>query len=115
MREKMEILLKNTGGFIAGLLGAALIFALYHTPGQQKIGTVNITQMIDGFVQHESVQSLPPQTVKADVQQFGHKLEQEMQHFAQQHHLLLLPREAVIAGAQDYTAAIQKSMREQSA
>lgn len=109
----MEILFKNAGGFVAGLLGACLIFGVYHSFGQQKmqkIATVDISGIIGEFAQHEALQNFPPEKVRADIIHFGRSIEMGIKRFAKSHHVILLPKEAVIAGAVDYTNVFRNEM-----
>ena len=97
-------------GFMAGLAAAVLICVLYHSIGRQTVATVNITGLINEFVQYESAQNYPPEKVKKDVRNFGRSLERDISRFAKKHHVILLPKEAVIAGTVDYTREFRKEI-----
>ena len=98
-------------GFMAGLAAAVVICVLYHTHGRQTVATVNVTGLINEFVQYESAQKLPPKKIRADVRQFGCTLEKNINQFAKKHRVILLPKEAVVAGAMDYTGLLRKEMK----
>lgn len=97
-------------GFIGGLMAAVLICVIYHSIGRQTVATVNITGLINEFVQHESAEHYAPQKVKTDVRHFGRSLERDISQFSKKHHVILFPKEAVLAGAADYTGVFRKEM-----
>ena len=97
-------------GFMSGLTAAVLICAVYHSFGRQAVATVNITGLINEFVQHESGEHFSPEKVKADVRNFGRSLEKDINRFSKNHHIIIFPKEAVVAGAADYTGLFRKKM-----
>ena len=95
-----------------GMLGALIISMITHlyvdeTP---RIGTVNITGLVDRFIKQEANKNLSPDALKKEVKQYGVNLNKELQLLAKEKHITLLPSEAVIAGNQDYTLYIKQRM-----
>lgn len=87
---------------LGGALGAALILLVSHCLFPvPRIATINLTGMIDRFIQTESSKHLPQDVMQQDIKTFGMQLEKTLHQAALQQHLILLPSEAVIAGAPD--------------
>jgi hypothetical protein len=99
-------------GYLSGLLGALTVYAImhYYDSKPYKIGTVNITSMVDQFVKQETNKNLTPEILKKEVSQFGKTLERELKIFSSKNQLVLFPNEAVIAGGQDYTPIVRDRM-----
>lgn len=95
--------------YLAGLLGALTVFAVMHWIDAKpyKIGTVNITRMVDRFVKEESAKNISPDLIKNDVKVFGDALDTELKRVSEEYRLILLPSEAVISGSKDYTAMVR--------
>jgi type-F conjugative transfer system protein TrbI len=96
-------------GLIGGAIGCWMMFILM-LPQNRGVGVVNITGIINQFVKLQAQQNLPATQVKAHVQSFGHRLEISLHQIAHEQHVVLLPSEAVIAGAKDYTPQLQKML-----
>ena len=99
-------------GYLSGILGAITVFAvvqLFHA-SPYKIGTVNITEIVDQFVKYETRKNAGENTTRAEVKKYGLHLESELKQFSKENHLVLFPSEAVISGSQDYTVIIQQRM-----
>jgi len=101
--------------FFYGTLGAMLATILCHwfAGPHLKIGTVNITGMIDQFIAQESKLNLSSDNLKNEVKNYGLQLNEELQNFSNKNHIVLLPSEAVIAGTKDYTAFINHKLKSQ--
>lgn len=93
-------LLQLVSSMLGGIMGATLILMgshfLFPAP---RIATVNLTGLIDRFIQTESSKHLPQDVMQQDIKTFGMQLEKELHQAALDQHLILLPSEAVIAGA----------------
>lgn len=89
-----------------GMLGAAIVLIISHivSPPTERIGTINITGIVDQFIKEEKSKQIAPEIMQQDVKKFGHQFEISLKHFAKKHHLILLPTEALIAGSDDYTS-----------
>ena len=97
------------------MLGAILVLIITHFISQptKKIVTVNITGIVNQFIKDETHKNLPNETIEKEVKNFGNKLESTMKQYANQHNLVLLPSEAVIAGSTDYTDIFTKYLNEE--
>lgn len=94
--------------FLFGMLGAMLILLVSHLmfDRPKNIATVNITGLVNQFIQQESQKNVPPDRLKQEIKEFGHRLERNLKQLAAQKKLILLPNEAVIAGSHDVTNLI---------
>lgn len=99
--------------FLFGMLGALIIFMLVHCMEKpnHKLGTVNITGIVDHFIKIESEKSISPDTLKKEVKQFGVALDQELHAFSKENSIVLMPSEAVIAGTPDYTSTVSERLQ----
>ena len=92
---------------LMGMIGAAIVIGIAllfsHQP-RAAIGTVNITGLIDQFIQSQAKLPLSAGAMKERVHQFGKKLEDVTKEIADERRITLLPSEAVIEGGIDYTA-----------
>ena len=94
------------------VLGASLVWFVFPIlfPPQKQIAVVDVNRLIAHFVQAETKQALPLDQLKKHSVAFGQTLESVMQTIAKRQHVILLPKEAVIAGAKDITPDIQKKL-----
>ena len=97
---------------LLGMLGADLLLMLLHviSPPSKPIVTVDVATIIQRFVKAEADTKLPPEQLKAHVNTFGKALDETLKTTASDGKLVLLPKEAVIAGAKDITPDIQKKL-----
>lgn len=104
-------LMKILSQVLFGMLGACLmqLFFIHHA---EHVATVNITSMVDSFVKETAKQKLTPDEMKQKVTHFSEVLNILLQRSARQKHLVLVPTEAVIAGAFDITDEIQQNTHE---
>lgn len=95
------------------MLGCLIVFVSAHlfNPISSTIGTVNITGIINHFINQESNKNLSPDVLKQEVSEFGNKLEVTLRQLAKEKHITLFPSEAVIAGSQDYTDVVNQKMK----
>jgi hypothetical protein len=96
-----------------GMLGAFvmwLVLCCGHFKTDPKIGTVNITGIVNDFVKSQASAHLSEQETKIKVEAFGKNLEKTLHQLAEDKHLVLFPSEAVIAGANDYTSYVVQEM-----
>lgn len=96
--------------YLTGLLGALTVFVVAHLyeTKPNKIGTVNITGMVDEFIKRESAKHLSEQSLKLEVKRYGDLLESQLKQVARNGNIVLLPSEAVIAGGKDYTMIVRE-------
>ncbi len=101
--SKQKILL-----FIAGTISISMILAFYfHLVVYPRIGTVNITGLIDQFIKEESKKNVSSVLLKDHIRLFSQQLETTIQSISKQKQVVLVPREAVLAGSKDYTALVE--------
>lgn len=105
---------EKANSFLFGMLGAATVLMINHyiILPPNKIVTVNISGIVDNFIKQESKKNLDADIVKKEVSSFGKNLETKLSEFSKKNHFILLPSEAVITGANDYTNVINKSIQE---
>lgn len=91
--------------FLAGALGAALILAIYQTfiSIPPKFVTIHLTKLMDEYVKSEVEKKRSKEELSQDVKNYAQQLERALHHFAQTKHLILIPKEAAIAGIPDET------------
>ena len=94
---------------ITAMMGL-LFFLLWSMNRAAPVGVVNVTAIIDQFVKSKAHQNLSIEIQKEHVKNFGLHLEAALQTIAKKQHVVLLPSEAVIAGAHDYTAAVEDAL-----
>lgn len=95
--------------FLSGMLGSMLIFTIFYlyAPKPQKIGVVNVTAIVKDFIKKESTQNKSQDDIAKETKKFGVTLEKTLKQFSSENNLVLMPSEAVFAGAQDYTSIIR--------
>ena len=90
------------------LLGVMVIVIYFFIPRPMPaIGVVNITGIINDFVTTESKANISPEDLRIKVRFFGNALEKIVQDISARKRMVLMPSEAVIAGAKDYTEEVQ--------
>lgn len=88
-----------------------MAYLLTHFTSSEKIGKVNITGIVNQFVQSQIKVNESDTLRKKHIKVFGHQLELILQKISTSEHVVLLPSEAVIAGAKDYTDAVQQELK----
>jgi hypothetical protein len=99
------------------LLGIGYIFLTYFfvytcKSIQLSIATVDITGIVQQYVQSQAKLNLPANQLQQRINTFGHQLEMVLQDVVNTKHLILMPQEAVIAGSIDLTPLIEKRLQE---
>jgi type-F conjugative transfer system protein TrbI len=94
-----------------GIAGAFIVklFFLSSTP---QIATVNITGMVDSFEKETAKQNISADEMKARTIRFSEALTRTLQDFSTKNHIILVPAEAVIAGAPDITNSARAKIKE---
>jgi hypothetical protein len=77
------------------------------------IATVNVTGIVREFVQSQTKLNLPPKALEQHVKSFGHQLESTLKTLSNEYHVILMPQEAVIAGAQDLTPLVRQQLADE--
>jgi len=110
--KEIDFLRMLTSIFL-GMIGAILILILVHFMSSPpiKIGTVNITQLINRYIKLEAQKNVSPEELKKEVRTYGNRLNKELQIFSAKNHVVLFPSEAIIAGGKDYTSYIGAKMQ----
>jgi hypothetical protein len=99
---------------LMGMLGALIILVIvdFAKPFEPpRIATVDITGIANRFVAQEAKQNLPANILKQRVNAFGQALESSVDLVAKQKKLVLMPKEAVMAGAKDITGVVEKDVQ----
>ncbi|MBS0349742.1 MAG: TrbI F-type domain-containing protein [Proteobacteria bacterium] len=71
-----------------------------------SIATVDMTGLMYRFVKSEASGSASLAEKRIEVRHFSQQLETTLKTIAQEKHVILLPKEAVMAGSQDLTAEV---------
>lgn len=84
-------------------------FCVYHKYYADKttIGVVNITGIADDFIKRQNLNQLPNEELKKAFREFGNIFEKEMKDLSARRKIILIPAEAVITGARDYTEEVR--------
>lgn len=102
-------------GFLGGCLAVVLFFMSvpHRLSPPASMATVDMTGLIHHFVKVESAVSASPAQHQAQVRAFSQQLDQALQTVAHEQHVILLPKEAVIAGAvRDVTPDVAQRLQE---
>lgn len=100
---------KVLAGLIIGmLLMLAAVIAFY--PRQPQIAVVDINKIVNEYAKNIAEKKLSTEKMKQEVSEFGVKLEKELVTTSRKQDLVLLPSEAVLAGAKDLTNNMQKKL-----
>ncbi len=88
---------------ICQLIIVILALYCYDSFFKQKIGVVNITGITDEFIKTQSRNNITPEELKKRVHAFALSLEKGLHTIGTKNQVVLMPAEAVITGANDYT------------
>lgn len=110
-KESIYIVLSQ---IIFGILGALLVHVMLHR-NSPIVATVNITGLEDSFIRETSSQTLSPNDAKQKVALFAMQLDQSVKKLAQEKNMILVPKEAVIAGSIDVTQSVANDIKKRMA
>ena len=100
--------------FFMKLLGLVLVLLIvnYSILHWQKptIAKVDVTKLVNQFVQAQLKLNLSQTEVQQRVKIFGHELELTLNKIAKKKQVVLLPSEAIIVGANDLTPQITQEL-----
>ena len=101
--------------FLMGMLGALLVVLIMQCvlPRQKTIATIDITNITRQFIKDEQSKNLPLETIKSESGIFAKNLEKSLKVFSIKNNLILVPKEAVLAGTEDDTRYINQLLRDQ--
>lgn len=103
-------------GLISALISLLVGFAMNkYLPINIQLATVDITGIIHQFVKIEAEHSNSPVEMEAQIQAFSQQLETTLQSMAKEKHVILVPKEAVIAGGVDFTSEITRQLEKNHA
>lgn len=74
------------------------------------VATVDITGIVQQFVQSQTKLNLSKSELQKRVNVFGHQLEVILQDLSSEKHLVLMPQEAVLAGSTDLTPQVMQCL-----
>ena len=112
-RPGKEELIKIGRYFAIGICQIALVvfvLCIYDSYHNTRIGVVNITGIADEFIKTQSRSGVSAEELKKRVQIFGAALEKTSHDVGAKKHVVLMPAEAVITGAKDYTQEVQRRL-----
>lgn len=98
-------------GVLFGVLCFFILQAGYAGSNKPTIVTVNLRGMTNAYVQQLTREHLTQPQAQERVKQFSVALEHVLQGYSAQHHVVLMPQEAVIEGAPDATLIICKNLK----
>ena len=99
--------------FVIGLCQIILVIlalCVYDSYHKTRIGIVNITGIADEFIKVQTRSGVSPEELKKIVRFFGSSLEKILHDVGAKKRVVLMPAEAVITGAKDYTQEVQQQL-----
>jgi len=93
-------------------LSLSVLLFIIHTIFKPIIATVDLPVLIDEFVMQQANLNLDEATQLQQVQDFSHRLEASVALLAKRRQVILLPRAAVIAGAEDLTPVLKEQLND---
>lgn len=109
----LDNFIQKTQPLLYGMVGALIIYCVmtYVATPVKVIATVDVLAITQQFAKAEHDKHLSEEAIRKDSLIFAQQLEATIKHFAKRHpHIVLLPKEAVMAGATDYTNVITKQL-----
>lgn len=99
--------------FLTSLLGALLVVVIFEWTAShpKEMATVDITAITSNFTSEIKLQKLSEEELKNKITAFGINLEKEIKKLSEDNHLILMPKEAVIAGTPDYTEYLSAKLK----
>lgn len=100
------------GAMLIGILVGVLTFLILTslTPKKKVIYTVNLTGLIDTYVASVAKIKTSNENGRMYVGKFAKKLEKNIKELARDRNIVIVPQEAVVAGAIDLTPVVLKKM-----
>jgi hypothetical protein len=100
------------GGFV--FLGLAFTsFANFNQSPKHavlQVATVDAVDLMRQFAKEEANSHLPADAIQSDTAHFVAKLQIGLKEVSDKHHVVLVPAEAVLIGAPDYTAQVAQAV-----
>ena len=100
---------------IVGMLGALIILLLkaWIIPAQPRIATVDLTGIVHEYTLSIAKNTKSLSQMQSTMQLFSQSMGRALQSVAKEHHVVLVPRQAVVSGAVDYTDVIVNRVKQQ--
>lgn len=113
INDLYNLMLNKGMQFLTSLLGALLIVVIFEWTANhpRELATVDITALTSNFTNEIKLQKLSEEELKNKITSFGVNLEKEIQKLSEDNQLILLPKEAVISGAPDYTEYLSAKLK----
>lgn len=100
----MKMALGGVMLLLANIAISALVVELMASP---KIVTFDMKRTVDTFMQQAAKRNLSQGEVKALVERFSSSLQQTVSIYQKRHHVIVVVKPAIIAGADDVTEPLQ--------
>jgi hypothetical protein len=109
-----EYLLNKGISLLISIIVALLVVVMFELLANRpkEIATIDITTITQNFIEQLKSQKLSHEELKDQITSFGTQLQEVIQKFADDNQIIVLPKEAVIAGTQDYTPYILTNLKE---
>jgi type-F conjugative transfer system protein TrbI len=105
----------TVGYVIAGIVLAGVLISWLWPQPPKTVRQVRMTQLVDQFVQRTARQELSDEQRQQLVQQFTRRLNRRVRQLAADHNWVIVPAEAVMAGAPDVTGKVKAGLAGQPA
>lgn len=101
-------------GALSGILGAALLWGVQMLARQAppRIATLDVRALMDEEITRAAKSTLTPQEAAVWVKRYGAQLSQMISGVAKERNLVIVPAQAVMAGAVDVTPLLKKLLRD---
>ena len=98
-----------------GMLGAAILLLLkmWIIPTRPNVATIDLTGIIHQYTQAIAQKTNSRSSMKSHMRAFSQHLSRTLQFVATEHHVVLMPRQAVVSGAADYTDEVVRRLTQQ--
>ncbi len=100
------------GTLMVGICSSWIVSLGMHMtePQPPTIAMVDITGLVNQFVETQVKLHLPDSELKQRVNQFGHQLQTTLTTLAEKQHEVILMQEAVVAGVPDVTPVVKTQL-----
>lgn len=115
MSNYIKFIETNKISLVVLLINCVLITGLlaFQRSSTTKVGMVNITGMVNSFIKETAQQSLSVDEKQKKISQFSDALQKVMTTEASEKSMVLVPSEAVIAGATDMTQEVMIAIKKE--
>lgn len=92
------------------ILSKANIF----TQKQSRVVSIDIRDILNTFISNTQKKNLNSEQVNHNVDEFSNKLSQYIKDKSEQENIIIVTKQAVLAGAEDYTPKIKQELFKES-